>query len=161
MTTVAYRDGVLAADSLCTSNDTVTGHAVKLRRLADGRLAGLLGRAGAAQRLLSWIEAGAQGEQPGGDAAVVIVDRDGATYYEDGVSERCSRAPFKAWGTGGCLAMGAMAAGTSAEQAVRIACEWDIYTGGDVTVLSLHASDCATRNEPAYPAGACDCGVTA
>lgn len=23
-----------------------------------------------------------------------------------------------------------------------------------------HASDCATHNEPAYPAGPCDCGAT-
>jgi ATP-dependent HslUV protease subunit HslV len=161
MTTVAYRDGILAADSLATSGDTVTGQAVKLKRLADGRLAAMLGRSGAAQRLLAWIEAGAQGEQPGGDAGVVIVDDDGASYYDDGVSERCSRAPFKAWGTGGCLAMGAMAAGASAEQAVRIACEWDIYTGGDVIALSLHASDCAVHNEPAYPAGECNCRTEA
>lgn len=24
----------------------------------------------------------------------------------------------------------------------------------------LHASDCAVHNEPAYPAGPCDCGAT-
>jgi len=137
MTTVAYRNGVLAADSLATSNDTVTGHAAKLKRLVDGRLAAMLGRTGAAQRLLAWIEAGQQGDQPDGDASVVIIDQDGASYYDDGVHERCSAAPFKAWGTGGCLAIGAMAAGASAEEAVRIACEWDIYTGGEVITLSL------------------------
>jgi hypothetical protein len=27
-----------------------------------------------------------------------------------------------------------------------------------MTITPLHWSDCATNNEPAYPAGPCDCG---
>lgn len=28
------------------------------------------------------------------------------------------------------------------------------------SMLGLHASDCAVHNEPAYPAGPCDCGAS-
>ena len=30
---------------------------------------------------------------------------------------------------------------------------------GDATPVAIHASDCALHNEPAFPAGPCDCGV--
>jgi hypothetical protein len=33
--------------------------------------------------------------------------------------------------------MGAMAVGATAEEAVRAACELDVYCGGEVTVLQL------------------------
>lgn len=134
---MAFKDGDLAADTLATNGGTVTGHFTKVQRLADGRLAALLGRHGHAMRLLKWIEAPGDAEQPEGDCAVVVVSADGVRCYEDGSVEHSSDAPFKAFGSGGDIALGAMAAGASAEEAVRIACDWDTCTGGAITVLRL------------------------
>ena len=48
-------------------------------------------------------------------------------------------APFMALGSGAKVAMGAMAAGATAERAVRIACDYDIYTGGRIITLRVDA----------------------
>ena len=40
-------------------------------------------------------------------------------------------------GSGSCFALAAMKAGNSAEEAVKVACELDVYSGGEITVVQL------------------------
>lgn len=138
MTTIAYRDGVLAADTLATREGVRSSYQPKIHKLPDGRLLAKVGNAPTANALKRWIEAGApEDSQPEGEAAIIVFSANGAAIYEDGGCEPVGDGPFFAWGCGSPIALGAMAAGATAEQAVRIACEWDSLTGGEVTVLEL------------------------
>ena len=44
---------------------------------------------------------------------------------------------FIAWGSGECFALGAMAMGATAPQAVEVASKFNIQTGGTIRQLSL------------------------
>lgn len=143
MTTIAYRDGVLAADTQSTEHDRIYGKIVKIRK-RGGLLASFSGEACMGRAFADWFVGGMEGEAPemelGEQTATGIIyfhprkwlihDKYGWDSYE---------APFYAHGSGAELAIGAMEMGASAEGAVRVASIHDIYTGGDVTVLRLGA----------------------
>lgn len=143
MTIIAWRDGVVAADGLATSDDVITSRkAQKIRRMSDGGVAAMMGAAVGAQEILRWIEGGELGEQPKFEgeksATVVVIGLDGLTVYDEYGKETISEAPYRAFGAGRDLALGAMASGASAEEAVRAACEHSVYCGGEITVLKLN-----------------------
>lgn len=139
MTTIAYRDGVLAADSLINSgNGGRAGHAVKISKGRQGTLGGSAGRLEDAALFRSWVERDCKGDAPsfseGFDSLLILPD--GRLCY---VGEKGCIVPFMAEfaaiGSGEQFAMGAMAAGASAEDAVRIAIQLDTGSGGEVTML--------------------------
>lgn len=134
MTTVAYRDGILAADSRGTCAGWVQpGKETKLFRLQDGRAAGVTGQWAIAKRLLDWIESDRSTAQPEGDARVIVVGKR-IEVFEDGHSY-IENAKFMAWGSGMPPALGALHAGASAVEAVRIASLVDTLSGGKVMFL--------------------------
>lgn len=137
MTTIAYRDGVLAADSRATHNDIITGTAQKISALPNGDRVALLGARGEAETLREWYASGCGVAQPStANAALVVIKTNGSIeLFEDGHRQPTSDAAFYAWGTGAELALGAMLMGATAEQAVAAAIERDIYSGGEVRVL--------------------------
>lgn len=138
MTTIAYRDGVLAADSQMNVGAIRHGVSEKIGR--KGRL--LYGGAGDVAwcwEFRSWVQQGAEGEPPAcaPDATssfVILPDDRIVVFHANGV-QLCSGLPFFADGSGWELALGAMSAGASAEQAVRIATRWDTRSGGDIRVV--------------------------
>lgn len=138
MTTIAFKDGVLAADTLLTADGIVAGHAAKIWR--HGML--LLGGAGSTiwtEKFRTWVDGGLQGDQPmtKDEGNWFVIEPTGRTvvWCDDGpFIERC---PYWALGSGMNIALGAMAAGASAERAVEIACEWDTSSGPPLTVLRL------------------------
>ena len=68
-------------------------------------------------------------------ALLVISDDGKALAYEDDLKSPITvEAPY-AFGTGGDFALAAMALGASAAEAVKVAEELDIYTGGTVHVI--------------------------
>lgn len=140
MTTIAYRDGVLAADSLITENGSRWGAATKIVR--EGRiLAGASGSTALCQRFLAWVSGGRSGECPamkdGDEKATGVVFPGGRIVVEYDTNARPIRlsAPFYASGSGREFAVGAMATGADAESAVRIAAKYDLFTNGRIHVL--------------------------
>lgn len=141
MTTIAYRNGVLAADTGMTVGNTVVGNTVKIVRRDDGCMAGAAGFAGYAGSFLRWFMAGQIGDPPEAKSEDNVLDRgvifrpDGAmlVFEPEGMFEMT--APYYAFGCGRCEALGAMFAGADAEAAVRAAIAHDAHTSGDVTVL--------------------------
>lgn len=140
MTTIAYRDDVLAADTQVTCGMTVDGYAQKAFRKGPVLYA-TTGASGPGEAFRNWIEGGMKGEAP--DMAEVK-EEDAHGYIFPGGSRVVWRynkvwashsAEFFAYGSGGALAMGAMAAGASAEDAVRFASKYDTNTGGEITVI--------------------------
>jgi len=143
MTTIAYRDGVIAADSQCDSGDFRDCTAIKVARNDRGDLCGAAGDLPTAQRVLAWFEAGEKGDEPRyrkeeANGEGFIVRRDGSIEIMDDGGHYTIKASYYATGSGRKFALGAMAAGATAEQAVEAAMKHDIYTGGEIVT---HARD--------------------
>jgi 20S proteasome alpha/beta subunit len=139
VTTIAYRDGVLASDSLVTSDGLVVGSAEKIISFGP-LLAGAAGTLSFANAFFDWLKAGAKGSPPkmgegeSGATGIVVMPDGLIVTFDDSGCDRI-RAEYHAIGSGRRLAMGAMAAGACAAKAVRAACELDVYSGGKVVTL--------------------------
>lgn len=146
MTTIAYRDGIMAADSLCSGNNTRWGELEKITR-GDGCIAGACGSATTAATFRHWVENILVSTEDPFGCDVADTEADGLLVTSDGViwcwggKPRMFRpdAPFTAIGSGAKIAIGAMAMGASAAKAVEIAAQFDVYTGGRITTLSLES----------------------
>lgn len=142
MTTIAYRRGVLAADSLTTSNGLRDSLAQKIHRV--GPL--LIGGAGVSAlciRFVEWVQAGMKGNSPwhgedGGNSFIVMPDDTILVFGANGPWK--VETDFYALGSGEQLALGAMAFGASAEQAVECAIRFDVFSGGPIRTLRRQES---------------------
>jgi ATP-dependent HslUV protease subunit HslV len=146
MTTIAYRDGVLAADSLITAGNRIATSvsATKIVRLSDGRLLGHCGQMRHMKPLIAFLEGRAE-RYPDmeKDATAMVVHLDGRVelHYGRHPDEAFEEdAEFFAIGSGAELALGAMAVGASAIDAVRAAIRFDTSSGGEVKHLELQSS---------------------
>lgn len=141
MTTIAYRDGLLVADTLVSRNGAVSGYVQKIHR-AGGLRFGFCGTLSLDQRFADWLRGGLQGTAPSlrcGDSegCVAVFMPDGSIVEWNGdCPPDVIRAPYAAYGSGAPFALGAMAAGATAEEAVRAAAAVDHNTGGAITVLA-------------------------
>ncbi len=137
MTTVVYRDGIMVADSRAYGGDKVPiGEKVKIRRLADGTLIGatstIVGGSGWA---MDWYEQGCPAP-PGGSVnlpasfTLLAVKPNGDGYMANDQPALTGplRAPFFAIGSGEGYALGAMAHGANAVQAVAVSCDLDVWS---------------------------------
>lgn len=142
MTAIAYRDGIMAADSAERSQGTLLGYAKKIARLSDGTLVAGAGQASACVKFVAWISGGEDGKLDiqAEDFAALVVKPDGRVfrYDKEGFALEIN-GEFHAEGCAYKLLIGAMAAGASAEEAVNIAVQYDGYCGGDVQVERLNA----------------------
>jgi hypothetical protein len=139
MTTVAYRDGVLAADTLSVSAG-IPCRCTKLFRLEDGSVCGFAGNVDAWRLFLAWLRHG--GEPP------KFTDKDRESFHalvmhpdgrvDEWESERVAiplEDPFYAIGSGSKAAVAAMHMGADAARAIEIAKLCDADTGGPVMVM--------------------------
>ncbi|MGA0604865.1 hypothetical protein ACO2Q0_02605 [Phenylobacterium sp. VNQ135] len=138
MTTIAYRDGVLAADTLINASGEVLGYTPKIGK-AGRVLYGASGTTAWCWAFRSWVSRGCYGPPPercddktGG--FIVAPNDDLIVFHCEGV-ERRSGLPFYADGSGANYALGAMQMGADPVQAVKAAMVWDRKTGGEITVL--------------------------
>lgn len=140
MTTITYRDGVLAADSLATMGDTKAhGHYQKIRRIGD-HLVGAAGSVADSQHFVDWLKHGDENVPPpkGNYSALIIDPRGRVREIENGSVLPVPRgAKFFAVGSGAPFALAAMYAGASAAEAVKIAAKIDTATGLPVKTLKL------------------------
>lgn len=136
MTTIAYRSGILACDTLCTDQYfDQKYYRNKIRRVGDVYMA----ESGEDQHIdafVAWWRAGRPSPIPAipkDELGMIVVDRDlNVTMWSDAAYGIPIIEPFCATGSGGKNAMGAMRMGASAVEAVRIAMLDDPNTGGRV-----------------------------
>ncbi|SDK41836.1 hypothetical protein [Bradyrhizobium ottawaense] len=138
MTTVAYRHGIMAADTRMIQGTAIIGSMVKIVRRDDGALAGAAGDAGWAQAFHRWFLDGEDGEFPmleeNSKGVIIRRRRKPIEMFEQG-GTIVFKPPFFAMGSGKEFALGAMAQGASAEAAVEVAMRFDPGSGGNITVL--------------------------
>jgi ATP-dependent HslUV protease subunit HslV len=141
MTTIVYRDGVIAADTMLSCGDSLKYGITKIARGPDGRLGGGCGDAAFTTPWLRWLRGDIdQMPEPkfddkGGDTGFVVWPDGKIEVFERGGSFMVEW-PYFAIGSGSPEAMGALFVGASAEEAVRAAIQHDAHTGGAVQVLS-------------------------
>lgn len=155
MTTIAYRDGVLAADSRETWESEAGGasysNCEKLFRKVVGRREYLIGTAGGSYLgmvFVDWFKGiGAGFDEPPSilrdahleeDFDVLIVARDGV-YTANHLCRpvRSAGNRFVAIGSGRKAALAAMFMGASAAKAVAIACKVDPFSAPPIVAMRL------------------------
>lgn len=139
MTTIAYRDGVLAADSQITLGAMkVPGVAVKIGKTKGGVLYAGAGSVAACGKFFDWVNSPDDGELPEGEyAGLVILPKGELMEIENGTFLPKMRQKFVAIGSGGGYALAAMYAGATATEAVKIATKLDINSSGPIKTLKL------------------------
>lgn len=135
MTTVAYRAGVLAADSLCTG---AYKHPMKKLYPIDGGFVGVAGSLSTSLLVVDWLQGGDKPDLSNDSDFEALIIRDGKVFYLDnGLREIPLQGPYHAVGSGMDYAMGAMAMGATAEEAVKVARKFDNKTGGAIKKVTL------------------------
>lgn len=159
MTTIAYRNGVMACDSCWQPSHLQTTSLTKITKLTSGSLFGAAGD-GDIRALLTLIDKiRLPSRLPSrAEFAMLKCDVEGILVFPRGQVIMISIAPggadrnnlnhyeaqtwpanrgIAAAGTGSELALGAMAAGKSPREAVAIACKFDINSRLPVHTLAL------------------------
>ena len=146
MTTIALdANGFIAADSLTTfGNERGRNAQTKIVRYGDVLYA-FAGLTTAKHALARWHSEGADpdkqpkfGENPDHEWTMLVIRASSPVlYYHAGSAYGMEIEPPFAIGSGGNFALGAMWAGSSAEEAVEIATHLDVKTGGKIQVVNI------------------------
>ena len=143
MTVIAFRDGILAADSGVFQGDVFVGTCEKIWRNADGFLGGHTGYFDESVAFQNWFMAGMKDAAPriddkSGNEGLIITP-EGETFWigDKGRRKAMCCGDFFALGCGYEIALGAMHAGLGAIEAVRIVTERHCHCAPPVKVESL------------------------
>lgn len=140
ITTIAYKDGIMACDTQATDYSSVS-RVQKLWRLPDGGVVAGCGEARQAYAAIKWMLDGEKGDAPEIDGAYLVIARpDGSVWSVEG---RFPAYPVlgdcHAHGCGRDGAMMAMRMGLSAVDAVFAACGQDAMTSPPVQSMQVCA----------------------
>lgn len=143
MTTIAYRDGILACDSLYSRGGWAMGVCQKVWKTCDGRLIGVCGDFAHALRLVHWLrqpESKRTGDRPTLDkdtgTVVEVMPNGKARYYEFGHWHPQTNR-YWAVGSGSIAALVAMDMGADATGAIKAAIRRDESSGGRVRSVRI------------------------
>ncbi len=137
MTTIATDGLTMAGDGLITGNGLVHGSAArKVIKLPDGRLVGVCGTYYGILAFANWMTSGGDKPDLPESFEALVLAHDGCTSWND-KCQSCPQEVPAVTGSGGALALGAMLAGCSPAEAVSIASQRDIGTGGTIIVEVL------------------------
>lgn len=140
MTIIAIKDGIMAVDSRVSSDGLSCGSVKKWAEVSPCHGGGFVAGAGDASAIVPAVEGfGATGHLSAESSEFVHLRADGTVWQSNPEvgSWYLFEAPFFALGSGLELALGAMAAGATAEEAANICCEWDAGCGAPVHVLKI------------------------
>lgn len=144
MTTICYKANILAFDSKISGSGVNFGTGIKGIKTAKF----LLAASGACEDCDAWLD---WMKATGGDLnakkdygldkecdidAIAIDKKGRIRWYSNKCYPYTVDGPFHALGSGYAFAMGAMAFGASAAEAVRVAAKFDAATGGIVRELT-------------------------
>lgn len=143
MTTIVYRDGVMAADGRVTIGQLIVqDNCKKITKLSDGALFALAGDDMLEKPLIEWLEEADGGIMPpqGKEFTAVLVDTSGNLSVFTGAGDRFvpwEGVSYAAFGSGADAAYGALEMGATADQAVAAAINRDVNSGGSIQVEQL------------------------
>ena len=142
MTTIAYRDGILAGDTQSTEGYYKS---TKMRKVfkVNNHLIGFCGDAAAIPPLKLWVRHSFAPEDELKKVvshlsfSMLVIPPEGKVFYKysDAINvfrEEYPKTHFKSEGSGSDIAIGALITGATAVEAVKAAIQVDIYSGGNV-----------------------------
>lgn len=140
MTTIVYDGKAICVDSQSTCGDRITSVECKKAFFDVGEFLAVFccGHTSAYPYIIEWLRSGCEplGWDQSWQCAAWCVRKDGSVVrYVSGYPEEVTGPD--ADGSGGDIAMGALLAGADAEEALEIAKELDIYTGGESVVFRI------------------------
>lgn len=143
MTTLAFKDGILATDSRMTMDGVVTHDRLHKIRIEDGWCFAVVGALAQAMRFIDALLDRARknskaSKLPSMEASCNVAEllpTGELRIYEDGGSFLFPAEGFTAYGSGCAPAMAAFHMGACAVQAVGIACKVDPYSGGSIRAV--------------------------
>ena len=135
MTVIAFDGHILAADRKLAFND-LPRQTCKIRKSKEGTIMAGAGNWQTVIRLFEWYNEGAEREDfpyPGSTddaASLILLNKKGQLFYIlDKPVVHELEDDFMAFGSGSDLAMGAMAMGASAIEAVGVASKYNLFCG--------------------------------
>jgi ATP-dependent protease HslVU (ClpYQ) peptidase subunit len=149
VTTIAYKAGILAADTQVTCGDGSKMRARKIQELPDGSFYACAGDTSAILRIQRWMARGMpRRNRPrvpkDAEADLLMVKPDGSAWLlNDGFDFERVETPFVAIGSGAAYALGAMARGATAVQAIKIAAKFDVNTSAPIDSVSARNAEAA------------------
>ncbi len=137
MTTIAYRDGVLAGDTRVTDGDIVCPEKIrKVFKLRNGCLFGHAGDADEGEMLKRAVAKSLPTPKVRNSDAICVMPNGDVLFFEGKCWTKID-APFAALGSGRKFAYGAMQVGASAKDAVRAACKLEKHSGLPIHTVRL------------------------
>jgi hypothetical protein len=138
MTTVVYRDGILAADRKIDGWQSVC----KLIRLKSGAYISGAGNWDDVVEVARWLDAKAvEANKPTltqGSTSVIYLDSTGLYWMTDPFLRKVKvEEPYYAIGSGAHFALGALAMGATAHEAVEIAMQFDSQSGHGIDSIKV------------------------
>jgi 20S proteasome alpha/beta subunit len=141
MTTIAYKDGILAGDTRLSGEKGMIWHDKerKVFRLPDGSLFGASGDQEGGEILLAALRKGKLLTKlpDKAEIAAIRVTADGVLFVFEGAAWMKWPEPFAAIGSGKRCALTALRLGFTAVVAVKQGIAGDCYSGGKVQTVKL------------------------
>jgi len=141
MTTIAWDGKTLAVDSAQSRGDIITGLKMKKLYLDVGpfKAVAISGVTQNYEPLIKWIKCGGDNPSISDHFSILCINKkgqcfglhDGDQLYFVRRKDKCSE------GSGWQIALGAMDAGATAIEAIKIASKRDVYTGGKVQSFTV------------------------
>lgn len=147
MSVVVYRDGVMAADSRINIGEVHHVGMDKIARGLDNELIGVVGTISSCQKFIDWYLMSDTDEEyvepPDVEDmdALVVIDHDKVYGYFDNCVPIRLHGEYFAVGSGAEVALGALAVGATARQAVEAAVKHVSNCGEPVVTKYLDGSD--------------------
>ena len=142
MTIIAYDGKCLAVDKAAVISD-MRHKVTKIKKTKSGTILAWCGSNEYGLILCRWYQNGAdpdkwpEFQRDENWVRLVVVENGKVFYYEQEPEPQFIEDRFFAWGSGRDFAMGALAMGATAEQAVEIASRYNIYCGLGCDVIQI------------------------
>lgn len=141
MTTIAYKDGIIAYDSMTTAGDIITNCNLNKKHIIDGCVFFMSGATCDYERFFN-VYFNKESNHKNLDAAAIIIDNGKLFLVSVNDDDGLWRQPLPldnpvAIGSGQCYALTAMDCGLSAYDAVKMAIKRDCKSGGKIRTYKL------------------------
>lgn len=139
MTTIAYKDGIIAYDSRVTENGNIVDDNYSKMRVCDGVMFFLCGNLDHVDKFVEHYMNSDKHDDLDVDAFIV---QEGellsTTFIDDHIETlQMRRDHCYSIGSGSHYALGAMDCGKSAREAIKVAMKRDAYTGGKINTYRI------------------------
>lgn len=148
MTVIAYRDGIMCADTARWDGDVISGYVEKIKVLPDGSLFACAGSVDEIELVTAWAMGGfydASKPKLEDNFGALMVTPDGKIikFWKRLIRVPSLRSDWEIEGSHDEFLSGALTSGATAAEAVKAAIERCAWAGGTVQIVGLNRTTAA------------------